>query len=333
MTMGGNDLGPNGGGLGGLIKACAEVTGTCQQDLDPGVKQQLNLLDGTQPGNTNSNSLQQVYGRLREKAPNARILIAGYPHEFTGTYKDSCESINQADQVWMNQVIDLLNGVIQRNIVAANGNADARVEYVDPAPLFKGHEFDHGSSCEWSGQAFVSKAVLTDPFNINGFFHPNALGQMLYANAFVGELRQPSPMSQPSGPSQAATATAPVAPTSDPAAGPPQNVAIARPAPGERTVACAPTPCGTHFVGQTLTFGPVYAFTANVGGKFYPAFRVDKIRLSVDPANTTARLGDTSTPINTRPQDKGMAQPRPISPRRIPSVCRRRHPGIGPGTK
>lgn len=86
--------------------------------------------------------------------------------------------------------------------------------------------------------------------------------------------------------------------------------APAHPAAGETTVACSPSACGVHFVGQTLTFGPVYAFTATVSGSTYPAFRVDNIRLAIDPGSRTGEFGDqglamTDNQYNKTGQGKG----------------------------
>lgn len=91
----------------------------------------------------------------------------------------------------------------------------------------------------------------------------------------------------PAAKGPAATATPPT-----PAGNQQPVTAPARPGPGETTVACSPSACGIHFVGQTLSFGPVYAFTAKVGGVSYPAFRVDNVRLSIDPGNGTGLFGD-----------------------------------------
>jgi hypothetical protein len=194
MTMGGNNLGRNGNGLGDLLQYCMFHRSACHQDLQAGVTDRLHALDGTRPGNTNPYDLVRVYEKLRQDAPNARILIAGYPHEFTGQHPKSCENIDTTDQPWMNQVIDSLNSVIKSNIQAANNAANARIEYVDPVPFFTGHALDDGASCEWAGQAFVNESAATVSQR-NGWFHPNALGQVLYAEAFMEELRQPSPMS------------------------------------------------------------------------------------------------------------------------------------------
>jgi hypothetical protein len=95
----------------------------------------------------------------------------------------------------MNQVEDDLNSVIKSNIQAANNKANARIEYVDPVPYFKYHEFDDTTDCPWRGEAFVEESAL-DLTNHNGFYHPNPLGQVLLGIAFMDELRKPSPMAE-----------------------------------------------------------------------------------------------------------------------------------------
>lgn len=57
-------------------------------------------------------------------------------------------------------------------------------------------------------------------------------------------------------------------------------------------------------------FGPVYAFTANVSGSSYPAFRVDNIRFAIDPGSPTGEFGDqalglTDNQYNSTGQGQG----------------------------
>jgi hypothetical protein len=217
MTMGGNNLGRNGQGLGDLLQYCYLHHSACHQDLHAGVTNQLHAIDGTRHDNTNQYNLELVYEMLRRDAPNARILVAGYPHEFTGTYNGSCERIDQTDQVWMNQVVDSLNSVIKANIQAANKAFGARIEYVDPIPWFTGHALDNGSSCSWVGQAFNSTSITTVSHR-DGWFHPNVLGQNLYARAFMKELRKPAPNPNPGPTTPSVTPITTPSPSSSPSA-------------------------------------------------------------------------------------------------------------------
>jgi lysophospholipase L1-like esterase len=212
MTMAGNDV-----GFGPIIQQClrrvqgwaawllpgAAVlgSGSCQSpDVQHQLDVNLNWLDGTRADNHNPNNLEQVYKGLRRDAPHARILILGYPHEFKPGYSHDCQHIDQADLGWANsQLTDRLDNVIQANIKAANAN----IEYVQTVTYFQNYP-----QCGGPG---ASAFYGVDP-NIfpdwQGFFHPNAWGQQLLAQAVLDKLENPAPTASTSpSPSPSATST------------------------------------------------------------------------------------------------------------------------------
>jgi len=154
----------------------------------------LNYIDGTRAENSarctlpGSDCLEQLYLSLRHDAPNARILIVGYPREFPKTPKPGCQHIDSLDQTWANeQISDRLDDVIMRNINAANASdPKAKIEYVDTVPAF----LDHAQCTDNSGfNGFDSPQMyVTDH---SGFYHPNGDGNMYIGQAVMACLGKP----------------------------------------------------------------------------------------------------------------------------------------------
>jgi lysophospholipase L1-like esterase len=193
ITMGGNNI-----HFPDIIKACLLSvrtglpgfgivgSGHCHDALNPQFEKDLAAIDGTDPAHTDSaGTLERMYQDIRKAAgPAARILVAGYPHEFDPSHLGDCSHIDYADLKWANGVSDQVDAVIKRNIDAAN----ARIEYVDvngPGNLFEGRGLCGPNP---AFNAFEAKALGV---NHEYSFHPNAAGQELYEESFLRVLRPP----------------------------------------------------------------------------------------------------------------------------------------------
>jgi lysophospholipase L1-like esterase len=174
MTMGGNDL-----GFADVVKDCilngerGVGSDTCQAKHDQRIRELLPQL---------MEELVARYEEIREHAPNARIVIIGYPQLFVDDPSDNYGNLLFAeDQVWMNQVGGDLNAML------AQAADEAGVEFVDPTEAFHGHEI--GSDDPWindltfGGPGFS----IVDP----GSFHPNAAGQSAIADLVQDQLEDP----------------------------------------------------------------------------------------------------------------------------------------------
>jgi lysophospholipase L1-like esterase len=239
ISMGGNDV-----GFSDIIKACTSPLvnnwfyhGSCNAGQQHKVDVNLHWIDGTYSGNApagpacgpgcnpykacppgsgcNPENLVQVYRALRQKAPRARILVLGYPREFrpsltasqSAPYSPNCQHVGPADQDWANtHLTDALDNVIQSNIKAAN----AGIEYVDTVPYFLQHE----QWCHWTDPDSAFNGYLAPKLGTDyeGYFHPNASGQRLLAQAVLDKLSHPAPATtttRPMSPSPSATPTTP----------------------------------------------------------------------------------------------------------------------------
>lgn len=135
ISIGGNDS-----GFSHVLAGCVvrlPFTAGCQGQGDD-VAKRLGLLRG---------GLKSVLDTIVQRAPNARIIVLGYPRLFSeGSGSDS---IGVADQRWLNGWGRALDGLIREiageedeHIVASQGRGT--MEFVDAYGAFAGHEVGSG---------------------------------------------------------------------------------------------------------------------------------------------------------------------------------------------
>lgn len=158
MTIGGNDA-----GFSTVIEDCAAWYFPCQSAINNADSYIQNTLPGL---------LNTTYGDIRADAPNAHVVILGYPHLFTSTGATcNFDALTSSHEEELNTSADLLDGVIS-NAAAAHG-----FTYVDPRSAFENHEIC--SSSEWLNG-------LSNPLTES--FHPNVQGQAEFATLIEGVL-------------------------------------------------------------------------------------------------------------------------------------------------
>ena len=147
ITIGGNDA-----GFSEVLISCALYYFTCQgsiEQADGFIKNKLPAL------------LDTTYGDIRAKAPNAHVVVLGYPHLFTAEGKTcNVNFLTSEHEKELNHTADILAGVISAR-AAAHGYA-----FVHPRNAFLPHEVC--SSVEWlNGQSLP----------LSESYHPNVKGQ------------------------------------------------------------------------------------------------------------------------------------------------------------
>lgn len=131
--------------------------------------------------------IAQVIGAVRMLAPNAMIVVTGYPMLFgdvtgacsVGAYQGTPVKFTAAQAAGVNLGLSQVNSAVQAGIAgyqAATG--DPGVVYVDVTAGFDGHGL-----CD-TGERWISGLVSGQATSDRGF-HPNAAGQQAYA-AIVG---------------------------------------------------------------------------------------------------------------------------------------------------
>ncbi|NUW39852.1 SGNH/GDSL hydrolase family protein [Nonomuraea rhodomycinica] len=133
VTIGGNDA-----GFARVLTACIVKlpwSSACV-DQDAEVARRV---DGLR------SSLHGVLRELRSRAPQARIVVLGYPRPFPARPADRVDNLGVEDQLWLNRVTRRLNDVMREvatgfdRAVAAFGGPGS-VEFVDAYDAFDGHE-------------------------------------------------------------------------------------------------------------------------------------------------------------------------------------------------
>ncbi|MHA7272760.1 SGNH/GDSL hydrolase family protein [Arthrobacter sp. TMT4-20] len=145
VSAGGNDL-----DFGGVVGACAtQVLKICQMVIDGRTIQAQTSLAA---------ALDDLYGELRTAAPNATIVVTGYPHLFSPKSGSEVLLSTEAQRLF-NDGTDALNAVI-KHTAEANG-----LQYVDVAKRFTGHGI--GTRDPWI--TYTGFTAIDD-------LHPNAKG-------------------------------------------------------------------------------------------------------------------------------------------------------------
>ncbi|WP_129843569.1 SGNH/GDSL hydrolase family protein [Streptomyces sp. RFCAC02] len=145
ISIGGNDA-----GFGDTMQACVlQGTSACLEAIDTANA----YIADTLPG-----ELDTVYDAIAEAAPNAEVVVLGYPRMYK--LNGSCLlGISEQSRAAINGASDNLSSVISKRA------ADHGFTYGDVRPAFSGHEI-----C--SGDEWIHSVTLP----IGDSYHPNAEG-------------------------------------------------------------------------------------------------------------------------------------------------------------
>jgi hypothetical protein len=176
LTVGGNDA-----GFGPVLTKC--VFRRCHKGR-LARKIRRDLAD-TVPG-----KLRSTYASLRRLAPQASVVVLGYPNLFPARddFRRGCDlkrTLSAGKRQFLRDVGEQLTGILRRETRAAG------LHFADPRDEFKGHE-PCGRKEEWVN-AVVRRKLRELPEGLNPTsmtsFHPNRRGQRAYAKVLVDYLR------------------------------------------------------------------------------------------------------------------------------------------------
>jgi lysophospholipase L1-like esterase len=150
ITIGGNDA-----GFSSVMETCVlHSTSTCLSAVATAKDFVIHKLPALL-----RNTLQAIHAA----APNARIILLGYPELYDLSKSGTCIGLSTRDRIALNDGADTLDSALQA--AAAVGNA----VWADVRGQFSGHEIcDSGS---WLHSV--------DLFALSSSYHPTASGQML----------------------------------------------------------------------------------------------------------------------------------------------------------
>jgi len=147
ISVGGNDA-----GFADVLTECA--TPWWAGDCDGAIDDAQAFIDNTLPGR-----LSTLYASIRAKAPNARVVVVGYPRIFMGEDCNAGTWFSPEEQTRLNQTADLLNSRTSAQ-AAARGFG-----FANPTSRFVGHAVC--DDVEWING-------LSNP--ISESYHPNKPG-------------------------------------------------------------------------------------------------------------------------------------------------------------
>ncbi|MGO4599864.1 SGNH/GDSL hydrolase family protein [Terrabacter sp. 2RAF25] len=147
ISVGGNDA-----GFADVLTECAQPA--WMSDCNGAIDGAQSVINNTLPGR-----LSTLYSSIRTKAPNAKVIVVGYPHIFNGEDCNAFTWFSPTEESRLNATADLLNSRTS-SAAAARG-----FTFVNPAQKFVGHAVC--DSPEWLNG-------LSNP--ISESYHPNVAG-------------------------------------------------------------------------------------------------------------------------------------------------------------
>ncbi|MEV7444595.1 SGNH/GDSL hydrolase family protein [Streptomyces sp. NPDC091204] len=145
VTAGGNDV-----GFANVMQTCVlQSEATCVSAVNNAIAQINNTLPG---------SLSSLYGTIRSKAPQAHVVVLGYPR-FYQLNGNCVAGLSETERAAINRGSDALNGMLAKQA------ANAGFSYSSVVDEFTGHEI-----C--SGNAWLHSVSVP----VSNSYHPTAAG-------------------------------------------------------------------------------------------------------------------------------------------------------------
>ena len=149
VTIGGNDV-----GFSNVMITCVlGSTSDCVNAVNQAEAQARSQLPG---------ALSTLFNDISARAPNARVVVIGYPEFYDLSRSSGCIGLSTTDRTALDGGADVLDSVIQ----AATAGRSSFV-YAEIRPAFGGHEICDSSSWLHS----------VDWLNLGDSYHPTASGQ------------------------------------------------------------------------------------------------------------------------------------------------------------
>jgi lysophospholipase L1-like esterase len=149
VTIGGNDV-----GFSSVMTTCVlGTTSDCVNAVDQAEAEAESQLPG---------ALNTLFNDISARAPNARVVVIGYPEFYDLSKSSTCIGLSTTDRTALNGGADVLDSVISS---ATAGHAG--FVYAEIRPAFGGHEICDSTSWLHS----------VDWFDLSDSYHPTASGQ------------------------------------------------------------------------------------------------------------------------------------------------------------
>ncbi|ELT45736.1 SGNH/GDSL hydrolase family protein [Arthrobacter nitrophenolicus] len=174
ITAGANDL-----GFAQIIGICATLSPTdCRNAVNAATSEE-SLFALTL-------ALAETYQAIQAAAPDATIIVLGYPLLFDTTDPPVALPIPLTSQELINLGTLAINGAIEDAVDLANDEYDTNAVYVDVTKRFAGHEVNSTDPWIFFGTYLDSSGrPQLDPRS----FHPNLEGHRAYASALLASVK------------------------------------------------------------------------------------------------------------------------------------------------
>jgi lysophospholipase L1-like esterase len=147
LTVGGNDA-----GFADVLSTCAQPSWS--SDCNGAIDRAQSIITGPLP-----TRLTSLYAAIRSRAPQAKVVVAGYPRVFNGEDCNAFTWFSPTEETRLNATADLLNSRISAAAAAAG------FTFANPTTVFVGHAVCDG--VEWLNG-------LSSP--VSESYHPNRSG-------------------------------------------------------------------------------------------------------------------------------------------------------------
>ena len=149
ITIGGNDV-----NFSGVMEDCVLYsTSTCVSEVTTAENTARSQLPGL---------LNTVYNNIRSHAPNAKVVVLGYPEFYDLSQSSGCVGLSTQDRTAIDQGSDLIDSLIQTAV-----GSHANFAYGDVRSHFAGHQICDSNSWMHS----------TNWLDLDESYHPTADGQ------------------------------------------------------------------------------------------------------------------------------------------------------------
>ena len=145
--------------IGGTDVGFSDVMTTCVLSGDDACVSRVREAEGVVHGPLGGD-LSSMFQAIHTHAPNARVMVLGYPHVVE---EDGPCSLSRTKRQALNEGADQLADVMRDRA------SQAGATFVDARPAFAGHGY-----C--ADDAWINGVMFPD---VSGSFHPNAAGQRL----------------------------------------------------------------------------------------------------------------------------------------------------------
>ncbi|PRY01666.1 SGNH/GDSL hydrolase family protein [Allonocardiopsis opalescens] len=181
LGVGGNDL-----GFVPVLRTCmvrlpfVDADACAAQEAE--IIERMDVLDGV---------LAEILAVVAERAPDARVLLVGYPRLFPPEPEGWYYTLPPEDQRWMNTMAaefnERLRAAARRaDELRTSGDGVGSVEFVDTYDAFDGHEV--GTDEPWlNGVVLASReegGITVD----RSSFHPNAVGHRIVGQVISAQV-------------------------------------------------------------------------------------------------------------------------------------------------